>query len=109
MLGKNYIIKNKTKKKQLERLHNTLNNGIKIFNSTQKSKNYILTKEEQNFMEAEILNISGNTQTQKHFYIKFILDGCKDGPIQSIVREAKKRDTIIHFVPKVLYTETHFY
>ncbi len=30
----------------------------------------------------------------------FILDGCKDGPIQSIVREARKHDTIINFVPK---------
>lgn len=30
----------------------------------------------------------------------FILDGCKDGPIQSIVREARKFDTIINFVPK---------
>lgn len=30
----------------------------------------------------------------------FILDGCKDGPIQTIVREAKKRDTIINFVGK---------
>lgn len=30
----------------------------------------------------------------------YILDGCKDGPIQSIVREAKKGDTIINFVDK---------
>ncbi|HAU88001.1 MAG TPA: 23S rRNA (guanosine(2251)-2'-O)-methyltransferase RlmB [Lachnospiraceae bacterium] len=30
----------------------------------------------------------------------FILDGCKDGPIQSIIREARKHDTIINFVPK---------
>lgn len=30
----------------------------------------------------------------------FILDGCKDGPIQSIVREARKTDAIINFVPK---------
>lgn len=30
----------------------------------------------------------------------FVLDGCKDGPVQSIVREAKKHDTIINFVPK---------
>ncbi len=30
----------------------------------------------------------------------FILDGCKDGPIQSIIREAKKGDTIINFVDK---------
>ena len=28
----------------------------------------------------------------------FVMDGCKDGPVQSIVREAKKRDTIIQFV-----------
>ena len=30
----------------------------------------------------------------------FILDGCKDGPIQSILREAKKTDCIINFVKK---------
>lgn len=30
----------------------------------------------------------------------FIQDGCKDGPIQSILREAKKTDTVIHFVEK---------
>ncbi|MBQ1930522.1 MAG: RNA methyltransferase, partial [Lachnospiraceae bacterium] len=30
----------------------------------------------------------------------FILDGCKDGPVQTIVREARKGDTIITFVKK---------
>lgn len=30
----------------------------------------------------------------------FILDGCRDGPIQSIVREARKQDTIIQYIPK---------
>ena len=30
----------------------------------------------------------------------FVLDGCQDGPVRTIVREAKKHDTIIHFVPK---------
>ena len=30
----------------------------------------------------------------------FILDGCQDGPIKSILREAKKTDTIITFVKK---------
>jgi 23S rRNA (guanosine2251-2'-O)-methyltransferase len=30
----------------------------------------------------------------------FILDGCQDGPIKSILREAKKKDTIISFVKK---------
>ena len=30
----------------------------------------------------------------------FVLDGCQDSPIRSIVREAKKHDTIINFVLK---------
>lgn len=30
----------------------------------------------------------------------FVLDGCQDGPVRTIVREAKKHDTIINFVPK---------
>ncbi|HIS47163.1 MAG TPA: 23S rRNA (guanosine(2251)-2'-O)-methyltransferase RlmB [Candidatus Scybalocola faecigallinarum] len=30
----------------------------------------------------------------------FVLDGCQDGPIRTILREAKKRDTIVHFVSK---------
>jgi len=30
----------------------------------------------------------------------FVLDGCQDGPIRSIVREAKKHDTILNFVTK---------
>ena len=30
----------------------------------------------------------------------YVLDGCQDGPIKTIVREAKKGDTIINFVTK---------
>lgn len=30
----------------------------------------------------------------------FVLDGCHDGPVQSIIREAKKTDTIITFVQR---------
>lgn len=30
----------------------------------------------------------------------FILDGCKDGPIQTVLREAKKQNTIINYVKK---------
>ena len=30
----------------------------------------------------------------------YVLDGCKDGPVQTIVREAKKHDTIINYVAK---------
>lgn len=28
----------------------------------------------------------------------FIQDGCQDGPIKTILREAKKQDTVVHFV-----------
>ncbi|WP_461812513.1 23S rRNA (guanosine(2251)-2'-O)-methyltransferase RlmB [Faecalimonas sp.] len=30
----------------------------------------------------------------------FVLDGCQDGPIRTIIREAKKHDTILQFVSK---------
>lgn len=30
----------------------------------------------------------------------FVLDGCQDGPVKSIIREAKKTNTIINFVDK---------
>ena len=30
----------------------------------------------------------------------FVLDGCQDGPVRTIIREAKKADTIINFVDK---------
>ena len=30
----------------------------------------------------------------------YVLDGCQDGPVRTIVREAKKHDTIVNFVPK---------
>ena len=30
----------------------------------------------------------------------FVLDGCQDGPVRTIVREAKKHDTILQFVTK---------
>ena len=30
----------------------------------------------------------------------FVLDGCQDGPVRTIVSEAKKHDTIVNFVPK---------
>lgn len=30
----------------------------------------------------------------------FVQDGCKDGPIQSITREARKHDTILNYVPR---------
>ena len=41
----------------------------------------------------------------------FVLDGCKDGPIQTILREAKKHDTLVQFVAKerLAVSYTHLY
>lgn len=30
----------------------------------------------------------------------YVLDGCRDGPVQTIIREARKQDTIINFVAR---------
>ena len=30
----------------------------------------------------------------------FVLDGCQDGPVRTIIREAKKQDVILNFVSK---------
>ncbi len=30
----------------------------------------------------------------------FVLEGCKDGPLNSIIRQAKKKGTVINFVPR---------
>lgn len=35
----------------------------------------------------------------------FVLDGCMDGPIRSIIREAKKTDAILNFVTKERLTQ----
>ena len=32
----------------------------------------------------------------------FVLDGCQDGPIRTIVREAKKTDAILKFVMNII-------
>ena len=35
----------------------------------------------------------------------FVLDGCQDGPVRTIVREAKKHDTLVQFVDKDRLTQ----
>lgn len=35
----------------------------------------------------------------------YVLDGCQDGPVRTIVREARKHDTIIQFVDKERLTQ----
>lgn len=57
-------------------------------------------------MRYEELTIEGRNAVLEAFRAKkpidrlFILDGCQDGPVRSILREAKKTDTIITFVNK---------
>lgn len=57
-------------------------------------------------MESEELKIEGRNAVLEAFRSGktidklFVLDGCKDGPVQSIMREAKKHDTIVNFVSK---------
>lgn len=57
-------------------------------------------------MEYEELKIEGRNPVLEAFRSNktidklFVLDGCKDGPIQTILREARKHDVVIHFVGK---------
>lgn len=57
-------------------------------------------------MRYEELTIEGRNAVMEAFRAGktidrlFVLDGCQDGPVKSIVREAKKGDTVISFVKK---------
>lgn len=57
-------------------------------------------------MEYEELKIEGRNPVLEAFRSGktidrlYVLESCKDGPIQTILREARKRDTILHFVSK---------
>ena len=57
-------------------------------------------------MEDESLTIEGRNAVLEAFRAGktidkiFVLDGCQDGPIRTIVRETKKGDTILSFVAK---------
>ena len=57
-------------------------------------------------MENETLKIEGRNAVLEAFRSGktvdklYVLSGCKDGPIQTVLREAKKQDTIVNFVAK---------
>lgn len=57
-------------------------------------------------METEELKIEGRNAVLEAFRSGrtidklFVLEGCKDGPVQTILREAKKKDTIVNYVAK---------
>jgi 23S rRNA (guanosine2251-2'-O)-methyltransferase len=61
---------------------------------------------EENKNNEEIFRIEGRNAVMEAFRAGktidklFILDGCHDGSINSIVREAKKQDTIINYISK---------
>ena len=43
---------------------------------------------------------AGSIRSGKTIDKLFVLDGCQDGPVRTILREAKKHDTIVQFVKK---------
>ena len=57
-------------------------------------------------MRYEELTIEGRNPVMEAFRAGkpidklFVLDGCQDGPVRTIVREAKKHDTLVQFVDK---------
>lgn len=57
-------------------------------------------------MEKESLTIEGRNPVLEAFRSGktidklYVLDGCQDGPVRTIVGEAKKQDTIVNFVKK---------
>ncbi|MCI8511234.1 MAG: RNA methyltransferase, partial [Lachnospiraceae bacterium] len=57
-------------------------------------------------MHAEELNLEGRNavlealRAGKPIDRLYVLDGCQDGPVKTIVREAKRQGTVIDFVPK---------
>lgn len=61
---------------------------------------------EQSIVNSERIVIEGRNAVLEAFRSGkpidkvYILDGCQDGPVRTIVREAKKHDTIINFVTK---------
>lgn len=63
-------------------------------------------EKKENDMRYEELTIEGRNAVIEAFRSGktidkvFLLDGCQDGPIRTILREAKKTDTIITFVKK---------
>lgn len=63
-------------------------------------------EKKENDMRYEDLTIEGRNAVIEAFRSGktidkvFLLDGCQDGPIRTILREAKKTDTIITFVKK---------
>ena len=57
-------------------------------------------------MENETLKIEGKNAVLEAFRSGktvdrlYVLEGLKDGPMQTILREAKKKDTVVSFVSK---------
>ena len=63
-------------------------------------------KEHRNIMRYKEFVIEGRNAVLEAFRAGktidklFVLDGCHDGPVMSITREAKKKNTVIHYVDR---------
>jgi len=60
---------------QFEKLNIILNDSINHFNIHINEKNYLLTKEEQRYMEDLLFNNSGSISHDENYFIKFIIKG----------------------------------
>lgn len=95
------IIKLAFDKAELIKLHNVRKQHTKFHNCRTNIAN-----ERSRTMRYEEYTIEGRNAVIEAFRSGktidklYVLDGCQDGPIKTIVREAKKGDTIINFVTK---------
>ena len=95
------IIKLAFDKAELIKLHNVRKQHTKFHNCRTNIAN-----ERSHTMRYEEYTIEGRNAVIEAFRSGktidklYVLDGCQDGPIKTIVREAKKGDTIINFVTK---------
>ena len=77
----------------LESMEKELENGEKTIEKIEETKEHTLVIEGRNAVLEAFR--SGRTIDKL-----FVLDGCQDGPVRTIVREAKKHGTILNFVGK---------
>ena len=81
--------------KEYRRIVDLIKIGLKGWRKTMKEQN----NRNESMIEGRnaVLEAFRSGKTVDKLYI---LDGCQDGPVRTIVREAKKRDTILNFVTK---------
>lgn len=71
----NHFQKTLSEEQQYKLLFSKLNEATDIFNDHIKKKNYLLTPDEQKFMENLIINNSGDSLTTAEHYLRFDIKG----------------------------------